>query len=226
MHDHVTRRYHRPLRSARHLRIGLAVLAGALGAGVVRAQTPAIDGAAEVTSAAERLVTDADEPTATEWETTGGVLLFPIEPTPRCEVLDNYGGTSKSGQSGGHQGVDIGAVIGQEVYAVGDGVLESQLIDYPGSSAGHGWKLRVVEEDGTEVQYRYYHLAGFAEGLEEGSVVTKGQVIGWVGDTGNAAPGGWHLHFEVRPGPTLRYGSQPSVDPVPLFAMPTICNVY
>ena len=68
--------------------------------------------------------------------------------------------------------------------------------------------------------------AGFAEGLEEGSVVRKGQLIGWVGDTGNATPGGWHLHFEVRPGPQLRYGSQPSVDPVPLLAIPTVCNVY
>jgi murein DD-endopeptidase MepM/ murein hydrolase activator NlpD len=143
-----------------------------------------------------------------------------------CEVLDNYGGYSKSGQSGGHQGVDIGAMVGQEVYAVGDGVLESKIVDDGVSPAGNGWKLRTYGEDGTTVQYRYYHLAGFAEGLEEGSVVSEGQLIGWVGDTGNATPGGWHLHFEVRPGPPLRYGSQPSVDPVPLLAIPTVCNVY
>jgi peptidoglycan LD-endopeptidase LytH len=214
MDDHVTRRSPATTWSGARLRITLAVLLGALGAGVVRAEAPMIDEAAEVVSTAERVVT------------TGDGLLFPIEPTPRCEVLDNYGGVSKSGQSGGHQGVDIGAMEGQEVYAVGDGVLEQQLVDSPGSAAGHGWKLRVVAPDGTEVQYRYYHLAGFAEGLEEGSRVTEGQLIGWVGDTGNATPDGWHLHFEVRPGPALRYGSQPSVDPVPLLDIPSVCNVY
>lgn len=214
MNLHVTRRSPGRTWSGGRFRIALAVLLGALGAGVVSAGTTTIDRPAEVLTTAERIVT------------TGDGLLFPIEPTPMCEVLNNYGGTSKSGQSGGHQGVDIGAMEGQEVYAVGDGILEDQLIDYPGSSAGHGWKLRVYSPDGTEVQYRYYHLSGFAEGLQEGSVVTKGQVIGWVGDTGNATPGGWHLHFEVRPGPPLRYGSQPSVDPVPLLDIPSVCNVY
>lgn len=192
----------------------VAAVVAALGAGVVRAEGPAIRRAAEVVSTAERVVT------------TGDGLLFPIEPTPMCEVLNNYGGYSKSGQSGGHQGVDIGAMEGQEVYAVVAGVLEEQLLDAPGSAAGHGWKLRGTDPVLGDVQFRYYHLAGFAEGLEAGSVVTKGQVIGYVGDTGNATPGGWHLHFEVRPGPPLRYGSQPSVDPVPLLDIPRICNVY
>lgn len=196
------------------MRLALAVLLGALGAGVVRAESPTIDRAAEAVSAADRVVT------------AGEGLLFPIEPTPRCEVLNNYGGHSKSGQSGGHQGVDIGAMEGQEVYAVVDGVLEGQLVDSPGSAAGHGWKLRGVDPELGEVQFRYYHLADFAAGLEAGSVVTKGQVIGWVGDTGNATPDGWHLHFEVRPGATLRYGSRPSVDPVPLLDIPSVCNVY
>lgn len=194
--------------------VALAVTVGVLGAGVVRAEGVGIRQAAEVISTAERVVTSGDG------------LLFPIEPTPMCEVLNNYGGFSKSGQSGGHQGVDIGAQEGQEVYAVVDGVLEEQLVDTTGSAAGHGWKLRGVDPELGEVQLRYYHLAGFADGLEEGSVVTKGQVIGYVGDTGNATPGGWHLHFEVRPGPPLRYGSQPSVDPVPLLDIPTVCNVY
>ena len=209
--DHATgRRTWPPVLAATLIAACVALIAGPAGALTV------IRSAGVVETPAERIVT------------TGDGLLFPIDPHPRCEVLNNYGGYSKSGQSGGHQGVDIGAMEGQEVYAVGDGVLEAKLVDDPNrySPAGHGWKLRVAAPDGTEVQYRYYHLAGFADGLEEGSIVTKGQVIGWVGDTGNASPDGWHLHFEVRPGPPLRYGSQPSVDPVPLFDIPTICNVY
>ena len=180
-----------------------------LGAGVVRAEAPAISGAAEVENTAERVVTSGDG------------LLFPIEPTPMCEVLNNYGGYSKSGQSGGHQGVDIGARVGQEVYAVEDGVLYRKWTD-PDSTAGLGWGLWSV----TDVKYRYFHLDAFAEGLEEGDEVVRGQLIGYVGDTGNATPGGWHLHFEVRPGPQPRFGSAPTVDPVPLLDIPSVCNVY
>lgn len=172
-----------------------------------------ISDAGEVESAAERVIT------------TGDGLLFPIDPSPMCEVLNNFGGYSKAQGSGQHDGVDIGAMEGQEVYAVADGVLEIQHTDL-NSSAGLGWRLWVDNPIDGPVQYRYYHLAGFAEGLEVGSEVTKGQVIGYVGDTGNASPGGWHLHFEVRPGEKLRYGSPAPVDPVPLLDIPTICNLY
>jgi murein DD-endopeptidase MepM/ murein hydrolase activator NlpD len=174
-----------------------------------------IDSAGTVDRPAQRIVVDADER-----------LPFPLDPAPMCEVFNNYGGHSKSGQSGGHQGVDIGATEGQEVYAVADGVLEDQLVDYPGSSAGNGWKLRSFHPVHGELQFRYYHLFDFAEGLREGSVVVEGQLIGYVGDTGNATEGGHHLHFEVRIGPQPRYGSSPSVDPVPMLDIPSTCNLY
>jgi murein DD-endopeptidase MepM/ murein hydrolase activator NlpD len=148
-------------------------------------------------------------------------LTFPIDPLPRCEVLNNYGGRSKTFGAGGHQGVDIGADFRQEVYAVEDGFLYREFSDLS-SPAGLGWGLWSV----TDVKYRYYHLDGFAEGLAEGDEVVAGQLIGYVGDTGNASPGGWHLHFEVRPGPHPQFGSAPTVDPVPLLDVPSICNVY
>ena len=204
-------------RSAGRVRIGLAVVLGALGAGVVRAESTTIDQAAEAASAADRVI--PTEAVADGPAVTGEGLLFPIDPMPRCEVLNNFGGHSKSGQSGGHQGVDIGADHRQEVYAVEDGVLTEQV---GGETAGIGWKL--LSETG--VQYRYYHLDAVAEGLEEGDAVVRGQLIGYVGDTGNATPGGWHLHFEVRPGPQPRYGAATPVDPVPLLDVPSVCNVY
>jgi peptidoglycan LD-endopeptidase LytH len=197
------------VRSFGSVHVGLAALLGALGAGAVRAEAPVIDRAAVVESTAERIIT------------TGDGLLFPIEPTPMCEVLNNFGGASKTFGSGGHQGVDIGAQVGQAVYAVEDGTLYRRFDDLS-SPAGYGWGLWSV----TDVKYRYYHLDSFAEGLEVGDRVVAGQVIGYVGDTGNATPGGWHLHFEVRFGPHPRFGSADPVDPVPLLDIPTVCNVY
>ena len=138
--------------------------------------------------------------------------------TPKCDVLNNFGGYSKTYGGGGHQGVDIGSALGQEVYAVEDGVLYRQFTDL-GSAAGYGWGLIGL----TDTQYRYYHLSAFVPGLAEGDTVRQGELIGYVGDTGNATPGGYHLHFEVRPGPAPY--SKP-VDPVPLLAIPRNCKVY
>ena len=170
------------------------------------AAAPTVDQPATVGETAERLVA-VDEG-----------LVFPIEATPMCEVFNNFGGYSKAFGSGGHQGVDIGAQVGQEVYAVEDGTLYRQFTSLS-SGAGLGWGLW----SDTDVKYRYYHLDGFADGLSVGDRVVAGQLIGYVGDTGNATPGGWHLHFEVRPGPDPH--NQP-VDPVPLLAIPATCNVY
>jgi murein DD-endopeptidase MepM/ murein hydrolase activator NlpD len=188
----------------RSFRITVIITMFVFGATVVRAEPISIDGAADVGQTATR-VHVADEG-----------LAFPIEPTPMCEVFNNFGGYSKAFGTGGHQGVDIGAQLGQEVYAVEDGILYR---DFGSSASGIGWGLW----SDTDTKYRYYHLDAKAEGLEVGDRVTRGQLIGYVGDTGNATPGGWHLHFEVRPGPEP-YGSP--VDPVPLLDIPDSCNVY
>jgi murein DD-endopeptidase MepM/ murein hydrolase activator NlpD len=183
------------------------VVAGVLACGsIVRAGVPMIDSAATAGARAERV-----------FETSEG-MLFPMEPTPKCDVLNNFGGTSKLYGSGGHQGVDIGSALGQEVYAVEAGVLKTQFTDL-GSAAGYGWTL-IGDSD---TQFRYYHLSAFADGLAVGDTVEEGQLIGFVGDTGNATPGGFHLHFEVRPGPAPYRNP---VDPVPLLGIPGLCKLY
>lgn len=179
------------------------------GGAVARAGLDTIDGPGEVTARAERIAE----------RVVGTGLTFPIDPEPVCEVLDNFGGYSKSFGSGGHQGVDIGADFRQAVVAVEDGVLYRE---FDGGAAGLGWGLW----SDTDWKYRYYHLDELAPGLAVGDRVTDGQLIGWVGDTGNATAGGWHLHFEARPGPHPRYGSADPVDPVPLLDIPETCNVY
>jgi murein DD-endopeptidase MepM/ murein hydrolase activator NlpD len=183
--------------------VSIALLSG-LGVAIVHAESTTIDQPAEVGQTAQRV-------------TTSGVgLLFPIDPSPMCEVFNNFGGFSKTFGSGGHQGLDIGAQLGQEVYAVESGVLYR---DFSSAASGIGWGLW----SDTDTKYRYYHLDAKAEGLAVGDRVTEGQLIGYVGDTGNATPSGWHLHFEVRPGPEPH---RTTVDPVPLLDIPSICNVY
>jgi len=182
------------------------VFALALACGsVVRADLPTIDVAATAGTPAKRIIV------------TGPGLFFPINPVPRCDVLNNFGGMSKEYGAGGHQGVDIGATLGQEVYAVEDGVLTKQLTDLT-SPAGNGWILL----GNSDTEYRYYHLSAFAPGVAAGAAVHVGELIAYVGDTGNATPGGYHLHFELRPGPTYKT----PIDPVPLLAIPRNCTVY
>lgn len=140
-------------------------------------------------------------------------LRFPMDPLPKCIVGNNFGAMSKLYGAGAHEGVDIAGTLGQHVFAVEDGVLTRQYLNT--SAAGFGWELQATVGDG---RYRYYHLSGFAEGLIIGDTVVAGQLIGYVGDTGNPGAGNYHLHFEVRPGNV-------PVDPVPLLSVPTTCQV-
>ncbi len=144
-----------------------------------------------------------------------GGLMFPMGPAPRCDILDNFGDARSGGRS--HEGIDILATLGQEVYAVADGVLVNQA-DASASLSGNAWGL-IADTDGT--YYLFAHLSRFADGLSLRDRVRRGQVIGYVGDTGNPGPGNYHLHFEVHPG-----GQRAAaVDPLPLLEVPFSCSI-
>lgn len=144
-----------------------------------------------------------------------GSLMFPMGPEPECTVLDNFGDARSGGRT--HEGVDLLASLGQDVYAVVDGVLTRQA-GADSSLSGNAWGLTAT--DGT--YYFYAHLSAFAPGLAVGSAVKKGDIIGYVGDTGNPGAGNYHLHFEVHPGGHL----SAAVDPLPLLEIPAVCTVY
>ena len=145
---------------------------------------------------------------------------FPMETSPRCDILNNFGDARSGGRS--HQAVDILATLGQEVYAMADGTLTVQV--FAGSSqsgaslSGNLWQLTSTT-GGT--YYVYAHLSAFAPGLSKGSKVVKGQLLGYVGDTGNPGAGNYHLHFEIHP------NGGAAVDPLPLLQpVPAACKVY
>lgn len=91
-----------------------------------------------------------------------------------------------------HEGTDIFALRGTPLVAVVDGILERVGNDLLGGlglwvrSPGDGWS------------YYYAHLSGYAPGVRSGMFARKGQVIGYIGNTGNAKGGPTHLHFETH----------------------------
>lgn len=138
--------------------------------------------------------------------------------SPRCDILDNFGDPRSGGRT--HEGIDILATLGQEVYAMADGMLTTQTIAGATNATLSGNLWRLTASNGGTI-YVYGHLSGFAPGLTKGSLVYKGQVLGYVGDTGNSGPGNYHLHFEIHP------GGGSAVDPLPLLLpVPAACRVY
>jgi murein DD-endopeptidase MepM/ murein hydrolase activator NlpD len=137
-------------------------------------------------------------------------LGFPVQLPGELVLLDNFGANRLFG-SGAHQGIDVGrrdAQPGHPVVACTDGVLVTKEV--LARNQGNAWVLQGANGDA----YRYHHLQDFAPGLAVGSAVTRGQVLGTMGSTGN--PSSPHLHFEVRRGGPI--GTP--VDPVPLLPLP------
>ena len=140
-------------------------------------------------------------------------LTFPVIPGPGLQVLDNFGGFSVSQGSCSHRGIDIFPTdddVPRVLVSCIDGVIDGQRL--LAGSQGNAWILK----DGDGVSYRYHHIDEFEAGLEVGSVVRRGDVLGTMGSSGNANYP--HLHFEVR---LDGASSASAVDPVPLLAIPT-----
>lgn len=91
----------------------------------------------------------------------------------------------------GHEAIDIMAPRGKPVAAVEDGTIAKLFTSVRGG-------LTIYEFDPTE-KYAYYyaHLDRYADGLAQGSKVTRGQIIGYVGSTGDAREANPHLHFGI-----------------------------
>lgn len=117
------------------------------------------------------------------------VAIFPAQGP--CWFTDTWHAPRSGGRV--HQGVDIIAPTGKAVYAVADGTITRVFFDRPGSLGGNA--VRLTAADGT--YFHYAHFSKFGEGIEVGTKVTVGQVIGYVGSTGSSSTP--HLHFEYHP---------------------------
>jgi murein DD-endopeptidase MepM/ murein hydrolase activator NlpD len=111
--------------------------------------------------------------------------LWPVE----GRVASSFGEREDpiNGEGAFHSGIDIDAPYGTPVRAAGDG-------DVTGADMGAGYGRTVVLNHGRDVLTLYGHLSAIA--VVPGQHVTRGQVIGYVGQSGRAT--GPHLHYEVR----------------------------
>jgi murein DD-endopeptidase MepM/ murein hydrolase activator NlpD len=107
-----------------------------------------------------------------------------------------YGDSWLAARSDGrvHLGVDIGAAEGNQVFAVAAGTITKLYTPEHDPLTGNG--VRITRADGT--YFFYGHLSALAPGIAVGTAVSAGQLVGFVGHTGNAAIS--HLHLEIHPG--------------------------
>ena len=134
----------------------------------------------------------------------GGPYVFPVTGEPVWG--DSYGAPRRDVAGGWHHGDDIVAMLGTPVVAVADGTLSRVGWDRLG-----GWGLWVSDRAGNE--FYYAHLSGYSKLALLSTRVRAGEVIGFVGNTGDAFTTIPHLHFEIHPRGLLQLGYHGAVDP-------------
>jgi murein DD-endopeptidase MepM/ murein hydrolase activator NlpD len=135
-------------------------------------------------------------------ELNGGPYVFPV--FGPSSYSDTYGFTRTDGSY--HHGDDILGELGQPLVAVADGTIFSA-----GWNRVGGNRLWLRDHAGDE--FYYAHLSAFSKLVTKGAHVRAGQVIGFMGDTGDAEGKPTHLHFEVHPVSMLFLGFDGAVDP-------------
>ena len=137
-------------------------------------------------------------------------LLLPVQGITAAQLQDTFTDARSEGRV--HDAIDILAAEGTPVLAVADGTVE-KLFD----SERGGLTVYQFERSGKYCYY-YAHLQRYADGLAEKKTIKRGEVIGYVGHTGNASPDAPHLHFEIhRLGPEKQWWKGESLNPYPVL---------
>jgi peptidoglycan LD-endopeptidase LytH len=111
-----------------------------------------------------------------------------------------------------HQAIDIMKAHGTPIHAVVDGTIRKLF-----TSRAGGTTIYEFDSSGTYCYY-YAHLDRYADGLHESMAVQHGQILGYVGTSGNAAPDAPQLHLAIdRLGPDKRWWQGTPIDPYPVL---------
>ena len=117
-------------------------------------------------------------------------LIVPVAGVHHSALRDSFNDKRSGGRT--HKAIDIMAPAGTPVLAAAAGVV----VGLETSELG-GISLYERDLDGRTI-YFYAHLRGYNPGLKVGDLVRQGDVLGFVGETGNVIAGGPHLHFSVH----------------------------
>jgi murein DD-endopeptidase MepM/ murein hydrolase activator NlpD len=135
-------------------------------------------------------------------------LIIPVDGITPAQLSDTF--TDARGEGRLHDAIDIMAPTGTPVRAVADGRIVKLFDSKPGG-------LTIYQFDATDtVAFYYAHLDRYADGVAEGQQVKQGDLVGYVGYTGNANPAGPHLHFAIMVlGPEKKWWQGAAINPYP-----------
>ena len=137
-------------------------------------------------------------------------LIIPVVGVRPDQLMDTFTASRSEGRV--HDAIDIPAASGTPVVAVADG----EIVKLFQSDRG-GTTIYQLSVD-KKLIYYYAHLQGYAPGLVAGKVVKQGEVIAYVGDTGNAGTGNFHLHFSIAVvADPKRYWEGKNINPYPIL---------
>jgi murein DD-endopeptidase MepM/ murein hydrolase activator NlpD len=137
-------------------------------------------------------------------------LLIPLQGITASQLHDTFNEARSEARQ--HNALDIKAPQGTSVLATTDGVVIKLFQSDKGG-------ITLYQLDPSERYVYYYaHLMRYADGIAEGQELRRGDVIAYVGDTGNAGAGNYHLHFAVSKltSPRKWSGGDP-INPFPLL---------
>jgi murein DD-endopeptidase MepM/ murein hydrolase activator NlpD len=137
-------------------------------------------------------------------------LIIPVAGITANQLRDTYSEARSEGRQ--HDAIDIIAPRDTAVLATADGKIVKLFQSERGGTT-------IYELSADEKYFFYYaHLDRYADGVFEGQVVKQGTVIAYVGDTGNAGPGNYHLHFSIAIATDpKRYWDGININPYPLL---------
>jgi hypothetical protein len=135
---------------------------------------------------------------------TAGGYVFPVY--GNSSFIDTFGAARGDVSGGWHHGDDIFGALGAPLLAVADGTVFSV-----GWNRVGGWRLWLRDNQGNE--FYYAHLSAYSPLAVNGAIVHAGDVLGFLGSSGDAQGTPYHLHFEVHPVGLLGLGYDGAVDP-------------